>query len=133
MHTPKSLRCNGGTAGAFCVRPLLWNHPSTSEVARRYSMVKSRETAMVEPQDKAEAAWRAEFKRMGEAQLRDALNSSMLNDESKRQAALRWLGDETQALRLHEDQTSHYVRWTFLVAVAVVIVGVISVGLTLLH
>ncbi len=95
--------------------------------------VKSRETAVVEPQDKAEAAWRAEFKRIGEAQLRDALNSSMLNDESKRQAALRWLGDETQALRLHEDQTSHYVRWTFLVAVAVVIVGVIGVGLTLLH
>jgi len=48
---------------------------------------------MAEPE--VEAAWRAEFKRIGgEAELRDALNSgSGFTDELKRQSAFRWLGD----------------------------------------
>ena len=87
---------------------------------------------MAEPE--VEAAWRAEFKRIGESQIRDALNSDdAFVDESKRQAAFRWLGDEAEARRLREEQTHHYVRWTFFAAVAAVIVGLIGVGLTLLH
>jgi len=87
---------------------------------------------MAEPE--VEAAWRAEFKRIGEAQLRDALNSSSgFIDESKRQAAFRWLGDEAEAQRLREEQTHHYIRWTLVAAVAAVIVGLIGVGLTFLH
>jgi hypothetical protein len=78
-----------------------------------------------------EAAWRAEFKRIGETQVRDALDS--ITDEPKRQAAFRWLSDEAAARRLREEQTHHYVRWTFFAAVAAVIVGLIGVGLTLLH
>jgi len=81
---------------------------------------------MAEPE--VEAAWRAEFKRIGETQVRDALNS--ITDEKKRQAAFRWLGDEAEARRLREEQTHHYVRWTFFAAVAAVIVGLIGVGLT---
>ena len=84
---------------------------------------------MAEPE--AEAAWRAEFKRIGETQVRDALNS--ITDEPKRQAAIRWLGDEAEARRLREEQTHHYVRWTFFAAVAAVIVGLIGVGLALLQ
>jgi hypothetical protein len=81
-----------------------------------------------------EAAWRAEFKRIGETRLRDALNSSSgFTDEPKRQAAFRWLGDEAEARRLREEQTHHYVRWTLFAAVAAAIVGLIGVGLTLLH
>jgi hypothetical protein len=54
---------------------------------------------MAEPE--VEAAWRAEFKRIGETQLREALNSGGgFADEPKRQAAFRWLGDEAQARRL---------------------------------
>ena len=53
--------------------------------------------------------------------------------EPKRQAAFRWLGDEAEARRLREEQTHHYVRWTFFAAVAAVIVGLIGVGLALLH
>ena len=87
---------------------------------------------MAEPD--VEAAWRAEFKRIGETRLRDALNSgSGITDEPKRQAAFRWLGDEAEARRLREEQTHHYVRWTFVAAVAAVIVGLIGVGLTFLH
>jgi len=66
----------------------------------------------------------AEFKRIGETQLRDALNSGGgFTDEPKRQAAFRWLGDEAQAQRLREEKTYHYVRWTFFAAIAAVIVG----------
>jgi hypothetical protein len=87
---------------------------------------------MAEPE--VEAAWRAEFKRIGETQLNDALNSGIgFTDEPKRQAALRWLGDEAEVQRLREEQTHHYVRWTFFATVAVVIVGLIGVGLALLH
>ena len=56
---------------------------------------------MAEPE--VEAAWRAEFKRIGETQVRDPLNS--ITDETKRQAAFRWLGDEAEARRLREEQT----------------------------
>ena len=81
-----------------------------------------------------EAAWRAEFKRIGEQQLRDTLNSgSGFTDELKRHAAFRWLGDEAEAQRLREEQTHHYVQWTLVATVAVVIVGLIGVGLTFLR
>jgi hypothetical protein len=87
---------------------------------------------MAEPE--VEAACRAEFKRIGETQLRDVLNTgSGFADEPKRQAAFRWLGDEAEARRLREEQTHHYLRWTFFAVIAVVIVGLIGVGLTLLH
>ena len=87
---------------------------------------------MAEPE--VEAAWRAEFKRVGEAQLRDAPTSgSDITDELKRQAASRWLGDKAETQRLREEQTHHYVRWTLFAAIAAVIVGLIGVGLTFLH
>jgi len=87
---------------------------------------------MAEPE--VEAAWRAEFKRIGEEQLLDALHSgSGFTDEPKRQAAFRWLGDEAEARRLREDQTHHYFRWVFIAAIAALIVGLIGVGLTFLH
>ena len=87
---------------------------------------------MAEPE--VEAAWRAEFERSGATQLRDALNSSDgFIDELKRQAAFRWLGDEAEAQRLQQEQTHHYVRWTFLVAVAAVIAGLIALGLSALR
>jgi hypothetical protein len=38
-----------------------------------------------------------------------------------------------EARRLREEQTHHYVRWTFFAAVAAVIVGLIGAGLALLH
>jgi hypothetical protein len=87
---------------------------------------------MAEPE--VEAAWRAEFERSGATEFRDTLNGGGgFTDESKRQAALRWLGDEAEARRLQQEQTYHYVRWTFLVAVAAVIAGLIAVGLALLR
>jgi hypothetical protein len=87
---------------------------------------------MADPE--VEAAWRAEFERIGETQLRDTLNSGgVFTDEPKTQAAFRWLGDEAQAWRLREEKTYHYVRGTFIAAIARVIVGLIGVGLTLLH
>jgi hypothetical protein len=87
---------------------------------------------MAEPE--VEAAWRAEFKRSGATEFRDALNSGGgFTDELKRQAAFRWLGDEAEARRLRQEQTHHYVRWTFLVAVAAMIAGLIALCLSLLR
>jgi len=85
---------------------------------------------MAEPE--VEAAWRAEFERSGVTQTRDALSVGGFTDE-KRQAAFRWLGDEAEAQRLQQQQTYHYIRWTFLIAVAVVIASLIAVGLSLLR
>lgn len=84
---------------------------------------------MAEPE--VNGAWRAEFKRVGESQIRDA--RAGLIDEPKPQAAFRWLGDTAEAQRLRQEQNHHYVQWTFIAAVAVVIVGLIGVGLTFLH
>ena len=61
---------------------------------------------MAEPE--VEAAWRAEFKRSGAKELRDALDGDGFTNELKRQAAFRWLGDEAEVQRLHQDQTYHY-------------------------
>ena len=85
---------------------------------------------MAEPE--VEAAWRAEFERSGVTQIRDALSAGGLADE-KSQAAFRWLGDEAEARRLQQVQTYHYIKWTFLIAVAVVIAGLIALGLSLLR
>jgi hypothetical protein len=84
---------------------------------------------MAEPE--VEAAWRAEFERSGAKELRDALDGD--GNELKRQAAFRWLGDEAEAQRLQREQTYHYVRWTFLVVLGVVIASLIAVGLALLR
>ena len=54
-------------------------------------------------------------------------------DEPKRQAEFQWSGDEAQAQRLREEKTHHYVRLTLFASVAVLIVGLVGVGLTLLH
>jgi hypothetical protein len=87
---------------------------------------------MAEPE--VEAAWRAEFERIGATELHDALSSDGgTTDELKSQAALRWLGDEAEARRLQQEHTYHYVRWAFLVAFAAVIAGLITVGLALLR
>ncbi len=86
---------------------------------------------MAEPE--VEAAWRAEFERSGAKELRDALDGDGFTNELKRQPAFRWLGDEAEALRLQQEQTYHYVRWTLLVVLGVVIAGLIAVGLALLR
>ncbi len=87
---------------------------------------------MAEPE--VEAAWRAEFKRIGETQLRETLNSDGdFANESQRQSAFRWQGDEAEVQRLQDEHTHHYVRWSFFVVVAAVIAGLIAVGVALLH
>jgi hypothetical protein len=87
---------------------------------------------MAEPE--VEAAWRAEFERIGATELHDALSSDGgTTDELKSQAALRWPGDQAEARRLQQEHAYHYVRWTFLVAFAAVIAGLITVGLALLR
>jgi hypothetical protein len=82
---------------------------------------------MAEPD--VEAAWQAEFKRVHATEAFDSDNV-FLGDPK---APLRWSGDQVEAQRLQEEHTHHYVRWTWFSAVAVVIVGLIGVGLSFLH
>lgn len=63
---------------------------------------------MVIVESEVEAAWRAEFQRVGEAQSRDPLNGCT-TEEPKRQKS--WWGDEAEARRLRDEHTYHYVRW----------------------
>jgi hypothetical protein len=86
---------------------------------------------MAEPE--VEAAWRAELKRSGATQLRDANTDGGVINASKMQAEFRWLGDEAEAQRLQQERTYPYVRWIFSVAIAAVIAGLIAVGLALLR
>jgi hypothetical protein len=96
------------------------------------SLIGHERRPMAEPE--VEAAWRAEFKRSGARELRDAVNNGDgITDESKRLASFRWLGDEAEARRLQQEHTYHYVRWAFLVALAALIASLIPVGLALLR
>ena len=82
---------------------------------------------MAEPE--VEVAWRAEFER---THARDAFDNDNVSLGDPK-AALRWSGDEVEAQRLQEERIHHYVRWTWFGAVAVVIVGLIGVGLSFVH
>jgi hypothetical protein len=44
--------------------------------------------------------------------------------------AFRWSFDEIEAPRLQEEDNHHYLRWTFFGAVAVMVVGLIGVGMS---
>jgi hypothetical protein len=78
---------------------------------------------MAEPE--VEAALRAEFRRIHETEAFDS-------GPNTAKAAFRWSGDEAEARRLQEEHAHHYLRWTFVGACAVMIVGLIGVGLTFL-
>jgi len=81
-----------------------------------------------------EAEWRTEFERLGEEQVYDNVKQGAIyNNEVKRQAAFRWLGEQTSARRRREERTYQYVRWTFFAAVAAVVIGIVGVAVTLLH
>jgi hypothetical protein len=81
---------------------------------------------MAEPE--VEAAWRAEFGRIHETEASQSGNA--LEDAAR--VAFRWSGDDAEVRRLQEEHTHHYLRWTFLSTVAVMIVGLIGVGLSYL-
>lgn len=75
-----------------------------------------------------QAAWQAEFRRIHAAEASRSGNA--LEDAAR--VAFRWSGDEAEVRRLEEEHSHHYLRWTFLSTVAVMIVGLIGVGLSFL-
>ena len=85
---------------------------------------------MANPQHEAE--WRAEFERIGESQVGSFINSGPMSEE-KRQFGFRWLGEQAHTRKLREERGLWYAGWTFVAAVAAVIVSLIGVGSTLLH
>ena len=81
---------------------------------------------MAEPE--FEAAWRNEFKRINPT---EATDRNAFPDDPK--ATFRWSGDEAETQRLQEEHTHDYLRLIFVGALAVVIVGIIGVGLSFVH
>jgi len=74
-----------------------------------------------------EAKWRAEFKRVG----RDAIHREFgMFDEPRRQFAFRWLREKEFEDEQRADSAHWYSKWTFIAAVAAVIVGVFGVLVT---
>ena len=82
----------------------------------------------------ADARWRSDFERWGEEQVRDTLNHGHgFTNEEQRQAAIRWLIEQSRTRKQREQRSYQYVRWTFYAAVAAVIVGIIGIVATLKH
>jgi hypothetical protein len=81
---------------------------------------------MAEPE--VEAAWRSEFRRIDKT---EAFHSGNIFLDGRKEV-FRWSGDKAEARRLEEEHTHHYLRWTFVGAFAVMIVGLIGVGLSFL-
>jgi len=79
-------------------------------------------------EQEVEAAWRAEFGRIQGTEV--SRSGKALEDAAR--VAFHWSGDEAEVRRLQEERTHHYLRWTFLSTAAVMIVGLIGVGLTFL-
>jgi hypothetical protein len=74
-----------------------------------------------------QAAWRAEFERLGELLVYDnSKPGAIYDDEAKRQAALRWLSEQAQLRRNREVWTLRAAWGAFLVAIATLIVGIID-------
>ena len=82
---------------------------------------------MAEPQ--VEAAWRNEFKRIQATEPSDSEN--VLPNDPK--ATFRWSGDQAETQLLQEEHTYYYLRWIFFAAVALIIVGLIGVGLSFMN
>jgi hypothetical protein len=81
-----------------------------------------------------EAAWHAEFERLGELLVHDNVKQGAIyNDEAKRQAAFRWLAKQAEERRARERQTLRVSWWTFWAAIAAVVVAVVGVVVTLWH
>jgi hypothetical protein len=73
-----------------------------------------------------EAAWRAEFKRLGEELVFDNVKRGTIYDnEAKHQAALHWLAEQNRLNRTR-DSWRHLAWVTFFVAIATILVGAIG-------
>jgi hypothetical protein len=79
-----------------------------------------------------EAEWRAEFEKLGELLVYDSFRE-VYNDEAKRQAALRWLSEQARSRGKREARTLQVVYWTFLVAVAGVLMGLVGFLVAIRH
>ena len=90
-------------------------------------------TAMNGKTTHEEAGWRAEFERLGELLVYDNVKQGAIyNNEAKRQAALRWLGEMSRDRRVREKRTLQVAWWTFFAAGAAVIIAMIGIAVTLL-
>lgn len=83
--------------------------------------------------DDQEKLWPVEFERLGEQQVYDNMKQGAIyNDERKRQAAFRWLGEQASKRRQREENTYWYAQYTFYAAVIAAILGFAGIVVALL-
>ena len=81
------------------------------------------------PESDQEAEWVAEFERHGELLVYDNYKQGAIyNNEAKRQAALRWLGEVSRDRRRREKLTLKVAWWTLFAALAAVIVAITGIN-----
>jgi hypothetical protein len=74
-----------------------------------------------------EAAWRVEFEALGEQLVfENVKHGAIYNDEAKRQAALRWLSELARLRDRREVRTAELAWWALGVAIAGVLISIIS-------
>jgi hypothetical protein len=79
-----------------------------------------------------QAEWVARFERIGETTVRSDLQQRNgvgvgINGDAMHQVAFNWLREKERLRERRDEQTHAYVKWTFIAAVAAVIVGVIGI------
>jgi hypothetical protein len=77
------------------------------------------------------AAWTREFEKADYNIIRDNLHAGNFHSEQKRQHAIRWLADQGNKRGKRDAKMLRYVCWTFWAAVAAVVVGIVTIAVTL--
>jgi hypothetical protein len=86
----------------------------------------------VQPSDKDEANWRAEFEKLGRETVRAAIfRGQGLSPGRKRELAVLWLREKEAASEDREHAAYWYVKWTFVAAVVAAVAALVAIGLML--
>ena len=78
-----------------------------------------------------EAAWRMEFEALGEQSVLKNVKQGTTYNEAKRQAAFRWLSEQTQLRNRREARNADLAWLALFVAIAAVSIGTIGLLIAL--
>jgi hypothetical protein len=86
----------------------------------------------VQPSDKDEAKWRAEFEGLGRETVRAAIfRGQGFSPDRKRELAVLWLREKEAATEDRERAAYWYLKWTFVAAVTAALAATAGIALIL--
>jgi len=81
----------------------------------------------MQPNDKEEAKWRAEFEKLGRETVRVAIYRGQgFSPDRKRELAILWLREKEAAAESREREAHWYLKWTFDAAIAAAVLAFLS-------